>query len=519
MKWPKLSPTEFTAMRAFVRLERQRALFRNRPAIRYTLLGLVICLLPLWQYTFWAERNGLDDQYRIVKSFGAAYHFNYVYFLHTLGIYPVSNAKFRAPATADAAEKLLRRHRDTFYVDKAFDRGSVLLLLPHIYLGGDIHKPRFNAANALGFTAALLALFLAFWWVRLELLGLALVALFGSNPFLLYETYANNNVFGWTATFSLLVTALFVPLLASHRYYFEARNFPLRKSYLWATPVVAGLILGTAQTIRTEAAAVAVVAFVPLLLHKGFPRARRLWLAATFAATLLITQNGWNLYFNRLTVSSIATLKEMGGTRGHALWQDKTRKDLWHSVWTGLGDFDGKYGYLWEDLTAFSYAAPIVDRIRNKPNLTLQEQPAYAAVVRDHVLGNIARDPLWYAGIIARRLWTTLFENTPPGIAVGKYRLTAPALGYVLFPFTVAVLVLCVWCRAWLVPGLVLFLFAGGLVTIAITSGVGFKYLMNVHMLMYAVMAGWGVEAGLLYSGRRRGLAANGAGPEPAATG
>ena len=218
---------------------------------------------------------------------------------------------------------------------------------------------------------------------------------------------------------------------------------------------------------------------------------------------------------------TFTTLKEMGaiGTNRHELWQDATRHELWASVWTGLGDFDGKYGYLWEDETVSSYAAPIVDRIRNKPDLSLADQPAKAAVLRDHVLGNIARDPLWYAGIIVRRLWTTLFENTPPGIAVGKYRLTAPALGYVLFPFTVAVLVLCVWCRAWLVPGLVLFLFAGGLVTIAITSVAGYKYLMNVHMLMYALMVGWGVEAGLLYSGRRRSLAANGSPPEPAATG
>jgi len=33
---------------------------------------------------------------------------------------------------------------------------------------------------------------------------------------------------------------------------------------------------------------------------------------------------------------------------------------VWHSVWCGLGDFDKKHGYVWDDRIANDYALPIL---------------------------------------------------------------------------------------------------------------------------------------------------------------
>ena len=94
------------------------------------------------------------------------------------------------------------------------ERGKMFLYLPDAILKGEPRPPlSVRPLHGALFVFALCAVFSAFWWARLPLLGAALAAFAGSNPFQLYEVYRNANVFGWPMTTGLLSLALAVPLL------------------------------------------------------------------------------------------------------------------------------------------------------------------------------------------------------------------------------------------------------------------------------------------------------------------
>jgi hypothetical protein len=121
---------------------------------------------------------------------------------------------------------------------------------------------------------------------------------------------------------------------------------------------------------------------------------------------------------------------------------------VWHALWCGLGDFDTRYGYEWNDVKGVEYAMPIMKargfvavghpRIKPQPfdgltlwvywdrgrkyARTLFETPEYAAVIREKVIHDITRDPGWFLTILAKRAWRILTSATPPSLAMGDGR-------------------------------------------------------------------------------------------------
>jgi hypothetical protein len=81
--------------------------------------------------------------------------------------------------------------------------------------------------------------------------------------------------------------------------------------------------------------------------------------------------------------------------------------DVWATVWEGLGDFDRSKGFVWSDpeLRAFLQR----EGLPVSPLDGMEFQgPASEAVTRRAVVTAIRQDPLWYGGILARRLGATL---------------------------------------------------------------------------------------------------------------
>ena len=73
--------------------------------------------------------------------------------------------------------------------------------------------------------------------------------------------------------------------------------------------------------------------------------------------------------------------------------------DVWISVWEGLGDFDRKHGYVWDDTDAqVAVGDWRLGSLRS------------SAILRDQVLRGIRADPLWYAGILLKRTMATLSQ-------------------------------------------------------------------------------------------------------------
>ena len=127
--------------------------------------------------------------------------------------------------------------------------------------------------------------------------------------------------------------------------------------------------------------------------------------------------------------------------------------EIWHAVFCGLGDFDTKYGYKWDDRVAYKHAYPI---LAGKYGLTLppwepdwytfnatydgtgkypiffSEAEHYHDIIREKVVGDITRDPLWYLDILWKRTVRVLEKTPPVSVHIGKQPLhtTSAVIGY-----------------------------------------------------------------------------------------
>jgi len=118
--------------------------------------------------------------------------------------------------------------------------------------------------------------------------------------------------------------------------------------------------------------------------------------------------------------------------------------NFWHPVFCGLGDYDTKYGYEWNDKKAYAYAIPILQREYNM-NISYsgkyhtddyydadslyykkpEELMNYEKVVKAKVVSDIKNDPMWYVTILIKRVFKTLTTTIP-----------LPYVGWLIFPLT-----------------------------------------------------------------------------------
>jgi len=124
--------------------------------------------------------------------------------------------------------------------------------------------------------------------------------------------------------------------------------------------------------------------------------------------------------------------------KGHVYNGKKIEHHLfWHPIFCGLGDFDNKYGYEWQDRVAFRYSIPILkekygldfkysddlslDEYYDKDSLYykyLAEFDAYEEIMKDKVTSDIKADPWWYTSILFKRI-ARILTNTLPFAYLG----------------------------------------------------------------------------------------------------
>jgi len=496
----------------------QRRLAGHGP-VRLAVLLCGMTLIVVWQYGMepYAARQG--DAWRLEASSGLMEQTRYprmarfVYFYHYLGLFPVATEREGLEYSEAGARRELAEHGDELVMEwghaiRGGDLGKVLLYLPGAALTGTAESPSVGLANRVAFTAALVGLFAAFWWVRQPVLGGLAVAFLGSNPFQLYEVCGNENVFGWPITTCLAVLALHVPLLARRR---------VSRLYLWAVPIATGLLLATTRQIRSETAPVLASSLVCCLLVGGVRWRTRVGLVVALLAAFAGGSRGWRAYFGHKFEEARAAVASAGG---HVYTGPRDHYHaFWHAVWCGLGDFDRKHGYAWNDMSAARYAHGVITErfglelppveegvvyhwgtwdAAGKYYRTHSEIPHYAEVLREKIVGDIRGDPLWYLGILARRVWRVLRETTPVRVSVGVGWLTVPMHGLMLLP----VLGVLVWARSWMLAKLVCFPLPLSLTAVLIYSGDGTCFYSCYHLLVAAVVGAAAVELGLLPLGR-----------------
>jgi len=173
---------------------------------------------------------------------------------------------------------------------------------------------------------------------------------------------------------------------------------------------------------------------VSLLILYVFTEHYRLVYKSLFVILLftnfIISRNLVFNYFNNKFDRANEIVLNKGGnpyiyprTQGHKIW---------HPIFCGLGDFDKKYGYEWNDKVAYKYAIPI---LKEKYNINVNysnqyytddyydsqkmyyikfdEIPEYEQIMKDKVVSDIKSDPGWYISILLRRVVRILTVTLP----------------------------------------------------------------------------------------------------------
>ncbi|MCJ7533862.1 MAG: hypothetical protein MUO64_22905 [Anaerolineales bacterium] len=440
------------------------------------LLAVVCILLIAWQNTFALIGPKLDFTYDLKPHpDGISRMANFFYFYYYFSLFPVSypdqEVLERITDKEDAIEFLEVHGKEltnqSSNVIATGDFGRIWLFYPTVLLKGDTSTVSANYFNQWLFIFALVVILLAAWWVDCFALGILLIAFLGSHPFQIFQVYADGRqVFSLPISIALIILGLHLPLILDKK---------TNKAYRWALPVITGIILGTAIHIRAEITAI--ILSIPLiyLLAAKIKWRDKIVLCLLLVLSFWLVKSAWTTYFVNKFDQAIEFVKEEGGKP----WNGPKRvtHDLWTVLWAGLGDFDTKYGYAFADSAIYNYINkalanyPLTEEeaavAANVQHLTLH--PKYEQAIRDKVLSDILRDPLWYLDILAKRIQRTLVEVAPVRLAIGGHWITFPITGVLLIP----VLLGLVLIRHW--PYLKLLLFPLPLASLAFFVFSGWK--------------------------------------------
>lgn len=462
-------------------------------------LAVGLLLIVWWQAGFTSSRSVVDHRYKVMASTGINREPQFVFFLHHLGLFPIAtNAPIRAD-TKEEAQRQLREEASSLKQDegstfRSGDRGRTFLYLLDTWLRKTSLDPRLMPANAAAFTIALMALFTAFWAIGRALQGAALCVLLGSNPFQLFVVYRQENVFSWAVTALVLVMAINVPVMWPKR----PPWYPLVAAF------ATGVVLALVRTIRSEPTPLVFSAALVYAAAEGIRRLDRAKLVGVLALTFAVSSWGSLRYLDHKLNQSRAVVAEVGGSpyAGPVV----AYHEFWHAIFCGLGDFDKKKGYAWDDRVAYRYALPILkarhpemakldpygavqawnyDAAGKYPFL-FSEAPGYHEIIRDKVLGDITRDPAWYAKILAKRSWRILTETTPVAVALhGEHFETGgPLVGLASVPLALFLFV----SRRWFYLKLLVFAVPLSAAPLFIYSDRGMNSYTTFHIIGAFVM-------------------------------
>lgn len=428
-------------------------LLAPRPSARRSLVVLLLALvvIPLWQYRLTKPDVTHLPAYATRASTGVHSEPKFFFFLKHLGLYPLMTV---APVASDTKAEALRQLHDNakdLRVDeqvtfRSGDRGRVYLYYLDWLVNRRSIAPKLLMPNYIGFTAALCALFAGFWWIRRSAFGAVIVLFLGSDPFQLFSSYRQENVFGWSVSIALLIMAIHLPIMVTR---------PTRSRWIWALPIGAGLLLASARTIRSEGTLIGASAMLAYLTLAGATWKKRVGLAVVLFVTMTLGTTGYSKFFLYKFDRAHGEMVKHGGTPYTGPLP--IYHEVWHAVFCGLGDFDKKYGYVWDDRVAYAHAYPI---LKGKYGLVLppwepgwytfnatydgtgkypiffSEVDHYHDIIREKVVGDIKRDPRWYLDILWKRTIRVLEKTPPISVHLGKEGMhtTSPLIGFLCIP-------------------------------------------------------------------------------------
>lgn len=436
---------------------------RLRLVARIAVLVLGLTLIVSWQRSFTKPAAKIDTSNRVTASTGLNEDRKFFFFLWHLGLYPVATKAKIGSDTRAEAQRILQEEPKTLFQDegttfRSGDRGRTFLYYVDAWQRHDAVTPSVKPANRYAFMFALCALFLSAWAVGWTLRGALLVLLLGSNPFQLFVTYLQENIFSWSITTMILFLAIHLPLLD--------KRLRTPRWYPWAAAIATGTLMALVRNVRSEPTTMLAGALLVFASMGWKPWKTRGLLVLAMLVSLWLGSKASTAYLEAKFHRTAGTVANVGGSAYNG--PREYAHEFWHPVWCGLGDFDTKYGYEWQDLSAYRYALPALQRMH--PSLTFVpflyqprhwdeakvypvmffETPGYHGIIREKVLGDIRRDPKWYVDIIGKRVERILDRTVPVGVATAEksYYVSGALLGWLCVPLLLVLLATRRWAEA-----------------------------------------------------------------------
>lgn len=412
--------------------------FFHKPVGLWSVIGFILAINCIWYFSNIPTNSMNQQQRKDASGFSIDKGQKFAYFNYYTGNFPLATLNDSLVYSEQGALNEIKTNGKGLIMEyqhwsRLGEHARIWAFLPDAWLKGSPKKPSIKTFNALLFIIALISIFISFYRINKPVFGALLVLIVSVTPFFVYEVYGNENIFGLLATVFLICLSLNLPVLFN-------KTSNLQKTI--AAALISGVFIGFFSEFRNELSILFFSILLIYLFANQFIIWKRLLLISLTLLTFWVTKSGlreWFDYQYNQTVELVAK------NNGHVYTGKRIEgHKFWHPVFCGLGDFDRKYGYVWNDRIAYEYATPILN---NKYDLNISysgelhtdnyydtdslyyikfdEIEAYETVVRDKVISDIKNDPIWYLEILGKRLIRILSATLP-----------IPFVGWLLIPLS-----------------------------------------------------------------------------------
>jgi hypothetical protein len=391
-------------------------------------VGIVLCLFlfNVFIYNVSDQLVHSDKQARKATS-GFSHYFakEFIYFYYYTGHFPLATINKKLEFSEASAIKEIKENGGDLIMEyghwsRLGESLRIIAYMPNALLKGSPENPSIKLFNALIFVLSLIVLFFGFWRVGHAFVGFLLICLINVTPFFIYEVYLNENIF------ALIASAFFITLGVNIIVLFQK----IKLHILVLNVLISVICIASLSEIRNEISVVFLSLLLIYALSSKLLIKQKLGLIILVCFTFYLAKIGIRGYFEDKYKATYDLVKKNGG---HTYNGDRiSGHNFWHPMFCGLGDFDKKYGYEWNDKVAYRYALPVlkekygldfkysgkyfIDEYYDEAKLyykKFDEFPEYEEVVKEKVLSDIFSDPLWYAEIIIKRIFRVMTNTIP----------------------------------------------------------------------------------------------------------
>lgn len=412
----------------------------------YLLIGFLFIFVPVYYYV---SDISVDSNYRRADATGFNHGWGkeFIYFYYYKGLFPLASADTNKVfsvqgAEASASKRPLDLRMEWGHWSRFGESARIWLYMPYCWLKGSAKNPQIT------FTVFLLHLLVIqlshwiFYLINKPFSGVIFNLIFCCTPFMVYEVYCNNNVFGLMSIFSVFLFLAHLPVIV--------KKVSVR--YVLLIGAVCGFFSAIMHNIRAESLPMMASCIFIYLTYHQWPWYRRflpvLFLLSLFFLTDSVIQNYFLVKKNHTT----EYVKKVGGVpfEGGAT----IVHPFWHPIFCGLGDYDKKYHHYLHDTFVYNYALPILRKLHNEeykyPGKTPYEMnefydsthyyykkaetlPGFDSIVKQKFLSDVGNDPAWYGGLILSRTRDFFFNLSPLGISLNNLIIPVPFHGIIFF--------------------------------------------------------------------------------------